>query len=149
MAAPPPNAAQLQVGLLGAVAPLPAPLALLGGPVPAQCPFRAGSKLARIDAYLRANPLQWSLGPTFIAEILMHTGFADGTVVTKQEVWTVLHAWGWTRKKKDVVPIASRPHERRQHLALLRAMWPRNPVNEDMVLLRSVHIFFFCRSQQF
>lgn len=126
------NPVQLQVARLGAV-PLPVPLALMGGPLPAQCPFRAGSKLARIDAYLRTNPLQWALGPTFIAEILMHTGFADGTTVSKQEVWTVLHSWGWTRKKKDVVPAASRPHERRQHLALLRMMWPRNPVREDMV----------------
>lgn len=123
--------AQLQVGLMGGV-PLPAPLALLGGPLPVR-PFRPGSKLDRIDAYLRANPLQWALGPTFIAEILMHTAFRDGTTVCKQEVWTVLKKWGWTRKKKDVVPAASRPNERRQHLALLRAMWPRNPVNEDMV----------------
>lgn len=126
------NPAQLQVLRLGAV-PLPVPLALLGGPLPARCPFRAGSKLARIDAYLRANPLQWALGPTFIAEILMHTAFADGTTVSKQEVWTVLHSWGWTRKKKDVVPTASRPHERRAHLTWLRAAWPPNAVNEDMV----------------
>lgn len=132
-----PDAAQLQVGLLGAV-PLPVPLALLGGPLPARCPFRAGSKLARIDGYLRVNPLQWALGPTFIAEILMRTAFADGTTVSKQEVWTVLHEWGWTRKKKDVVPCASRPHERRQHLTMLRALWPRNPVNEDMV--RVAHV---------
>ena len=132
------NPAQLQGARLGAV-PLPVPLALLGGPLPAQAPFRAGSKLARIDAHLRANPLQWALGPTFIAEILMHTAFADGTTVSKQEVRTVLHSWGWTRKKKDVVPAASRPHERRQHLALLRMIWPRNPVREDMVRQVSIN----------
>jgi hypothetical protein len=110
----------------------------MGGPIPAVCPFRAGSKLARIDSYLRTNPLQWALGPTFIAEILMHTAFNDGTVVCKQEVWTVLHEWGWTRKKKDVVPAASRPPERRQHLAVMRALWPRNPVNESMVRCSSL-----------
>lgn len=126
------NPAVLNVALLGNVA-LPVPLALRGGPIPARCPFRAGSKLARIDAYLRTNPLQWELGPTFIAEILMSVAFNDGTSVSKQEVWTVLHEWGWTRKKKDVVPTHSRPHERQAHLTFMRMIWPQNPVREDMV----------------
>lgn len=125
------NPAVLNVALLGNV-PLPAPLALRGGPLPVR-PFRAGSKLARIDAHLRTNPLQWELGPTFIAEILMHVTFADGTVVTKQEVWTVLHEWGWTRKKKDVVPTRSRPHERQAHLTFMRMIWPQNHAGENMV----------------
>lgn len=107
---------------------LPVPLALMGGPIPAQCPFRAGSKLARIDAYLRANPLHWTLGPTFIAHLLM-IAFNDRTTVSKQEVWDVLHAWGHTRKKRAIVPQASRPHERKAHIDVLRSLWTR----DDMV----------------
>ena len=84
-----------------------------------------GSKLSRIDAYLRTNPLHWMLGPTFIADMLM-LAFNDGTVVTKQEVWTVLHEWGHTRKKRAIVPADSRPHERQAHIAVLRSLWVRD-----------------------
>ncbi len=121
----------LQVARLG-VQPLPQPLAAMGGPIPARCPFRAGTKLARIDAFLRANPLHWEIGPTHIAIILMMT-FADGTEVHKQEVWTVLTAWGHTRKKIAKVPAKSRPHERTAHLQVMRSLWVPN--REDMVRL--------------
>lgn len=123
------NPRPLQVNRLGAQ-PLPQPLALLGGPLPAQCPFRAGSKLARIDAYLRANPLHWEVGPTHIAILLM-MAFADGTEVHKQEVWTVLHAWGHTRKKRAKVPGNSRPHERLAHRQVFLSLYV--PGREDMV----------------
>lgn len=131
MAVPaPPHPRPLQVHRLGAQ-PLPQPLVLLGGPVPAQCPFRAGSKLARIDAYLRANPLHWEMGPTHIAILLMMI-FADGTEVTKQEVWEVLHhGLGLTRKKRAVVPGLARPHERIAHKQVFNSLWI--PGREDMV----------------
>lgn len=132
MAAAP--ARPLQVARMGPQA-LPQPLARMGGPIPAQCPFRAGTKLARIDAYLRANPLHWELGPTHIAHLLMLT-FADGTEVHKQEVWEVLHAWGHTRKKIAMVPAKSRPHERLAHRRVMRSLWVAN--REDMV--RVVHL---------
>lgn len=126
----------LQVARVGAQ-PLPQPLALMGGPIPARCPFRAGSKLARIDAYLREHPHHWDLGPTHIAYLLMLT-FADGTEVCKQEVWTVLDAWGHTRKKRALVPAKSRPHERAAHLRVMRSMYV--PGREDMVRAVLTHI---------
>lgn len=104
------------------------PLAALDGPLPASA-FRAGSKLHRIDQFLRATPYHWDLGPTHIA-LLLIMDFNDGTVVEKQEVWTVLKSWGYTRKKKCVVPARGRAHERLAHLTFLRSI--RVPNREDM-----------------
>jgi len=115
---PPP----LQVGALGLQA-RPAPLALLGGPIPAQNPFLAGSKLARIDAQLRTHPYHWRNGPTSASRLLTA---ALGVRVFKQEVCTVMKAWGHTRKKRCIVPARSRPLERLQHLTALAGIWTRD-----------------------
>jgi len=95
----------------------------MAGPIPAP-PFRPGSKLAAIDAYLRNNPLQWSHGPVIIAG---HLTLLFGVRVTKQDVWYVLkHTWGHTRKLRSVVPARSRPQQRLNHLVALRAVWTRD-----------------------
>lgn len=57
--------------------------------------------------------------------------FADGTEVHKQEVWTVLKAWGHTRKKRAIVPGRARPHERLAHRGVFLSLYIRG--REDMV----------------
>lgn len=136
----------LQVALLGLPGPAPVPLAALGGALP-PCAFRAGSKLHRIDDFLRANPYHWDLGPTHCALLIM-MAFNDGTVVEKQEVWTVLKSWGYTRKKKAIVPAQARPHERLQHITFLQSIFLPN--REDMVRCSlSLMMRFFASCLQF
>lgn len=101
----------------------------MGGPIP-ECPYKDGSKLARIDDHLRREPLHWEHGPQALSEILTIL-WADGTIVTKQEVWQVLHDWGHTRKKCAVVPARSHHHERVAHVRILTSL--RMPGQDHMV----------------
>lgn len=63
--------------------------------------------------------------------ILLMMAFADSTEVHKQEVWTVLTAWGHTRKKRAIVPGRARPHERLAHRQVFLSLYIQG--REDMV----------------
>lgn len=110
---------------------LPQPLAAMGGPIPPAL-FKPGSKLARIDAFLRDNPLHWRLGPKRMAQWLTRRW---GVRVFKQEPWLVMKKWRHTRKKISIVPARSRPNERLAHLGALAAIWG----NDNMVRQRMLN----------
>lgn len=110
---------------------LPSPIGLLGGPMP-RSKFKLGSKIRRIDDFLRRHPYHFRHGPKYCARILT---VALRVHVFDTEVCRVLESWQYTRKKISVVPSRSRPQERLQHRLALQVL----NLRDDMV--RSDRVF--------